>query len=289
MRFEYDYDKLGRITQKRQIQGSVTHAFDYGYDTAGRLVEVKRGGVVTSSYGYDANGNRTHLNGTEVGHYDDQDRLIDYQGATYQYTANGELLQKTVAGQATQYDYDKLGNLRKATLPGGTVIDYLIDGQNRRIGKKVNGTLVQAFLYQGQLAPIAELDSTGAVVSRFVYANGMNVPDYMVKRGGVTYRLVKDHLGSPRLVVDVATNTVAQEMDYDAFGNVRVDTNPGFQPFGFAGGLYDRDTRLVRSGARDYEAQTGRWTAKDSARFRGGDGNFYTYVFSDPVNFIDRT
>ena len=32
---------------------------------------------------------------------------------------------------------------------------------------------------------------------------------------------------------------VAEELDYDAFGNITVDSNPGFQPFGFAGGLAD--------------------------------------------------
>ena len=42
-------------------------------------------------------------------------------------------------------------------------------------------------------------------------------------------------------------------MDYDAFGRVLADTAPGFQPFGFAGGLYDHDTGLVRFGARDYQ------------------------------------
>ena len=40
-------------------------------------------------------------------------------------------------------------------------------------------------------------------------------------------------------------------MDYDEFGRV-VLTNPGFQPFGFAGGLYDEHTELTRFGARDY-------------------------------------
>ncbi|MDH5679538.1 MAG: RHS repeat-associated core domain-containing protein, partial [Nitrospinota bacterium] len=41
------------------------------------------------------------------------------------------------------------------------------------------------------------------------------------------------------------------------------DTNPGFQPFGFAGGLYDQHTKLTRFGARDYDAHAGRWTSKD--------------------------
>ena len=89
-------------------------------------------------------------------------------------------------------------------MPETTKIDYLIDGQNRRIGKKVNGAFVQGFLYQDQLAPAAELDGNGNVVARYVYALHANVPDYMIK-GGVKYRFICDQLGSPRLVVDVAT------------------------------------------------------------------------------------
>jgi len=88
-------------------------------------------------------------------------------------------------------------------------------------------------------------------------------------------------------VVDVLDGTVAQRIDYDAFGNVISDTNPGFQPFGFAGGLYDADTGLTRFGARDYDPETGRWTIKDPIRFDGGDTNLYGYVLNDPVNFVD--
>ena len=86
-------------------------------------------------------------------------------------------------------------------------------------------------------------------MSRFIYATHSNVPDLMIQ-GATTYRIVTDQVGSPRSVVNVATGAVVQEMDYDAFGNVTRDTNPGFQPFGFAGGLYDKDTGLVRFGAR---------------------------------------
>jgi RHS repeat-associated protein len=59
-------------------------------------------------------------------------------------------------------------------------------------------------------------------------------------------------------------------------------------PFGFAGGLVDGDTGLVRFGARDYDPQTGRWTAKDPILFGGGDTNLYGYVWGDPVNYIDE-
>ncbi|MDX1757670.1 MAG: RHS repeat-associated core domain-containing protein [Marinobacter sp.] len=195
---------------------------------------------------------------------------------------------KSESGATTQYDYDVLGNLRQVQLPGGVTIDYLIDGRNRRIGKKVDGVLVQGFLYQDQLNPIAELDGSGNVVARFVYGDKPNVPSYMIK-GGVTYRILSDHLGSPRLVVNTADGTVVQRMDYDTFGNVTDDTNPGFQPFGFAGGLYDQHSDLVRFGARDYDPETGRWTSKDPILFEAGDTNVYGYVFSDPLNLIDIT
>ncbi len=279
-------DKLGRITQKIETVGGIANTFDYAYDVAGHLVEVKQNSIVQSSYGYDTNGNRTDLNGAVIAHYDAQDRLLDYNNAGYEYTANGELKTKNIGTQTTGYTYDVLGNLRHVILPGGTAIDYLIDGQNRRIGKKRNNVLEQGFLYQDQLKPIAELDGNNNIVSRFVYATGANVPDFMIK-GGVTYRLIKDHLGSPRLVVDVATNTVIQQLHYDVWGKVIQDSNPGFQPFGYAGGLYDRDTHLVRFGARDYDAETGRWTAKDPIGFDGGDTNLYGYVVSDPVNGVD--
>ena len=80
---------------------------------------------------------------------------------------------------------------------------------------------------------------------------------------------------------------VAQQLDYDAWGQVTEDSRPGFQPFGFAGGLHDPDTQLTRFGVRDYDAETGRWTAKDPILFDGGDSNLYGYVLQDPVNGID--
>ncbi len=154
------------------------------------------------------------------------------------------------------------------------------------MAKKVDGTLAQALLYEDQLRPVAELNAAGAVISRFVYADKINVPEYMVK-AGVTYRILTDHLGSARLVIDTTTGAIAQSMTYDEWGNVLTDTSPGFQPFGFAGGLYDPDTGLVRFGARDYDARVGRWTAKDPIGFGGGDANIVNYSGGNPVNNSD--
>ncbi len=114
----------------------------------------------------------------------------------------------------------------------------------------------------------------------------VNVPD-TIWQDGTIYALIRDQIGSVRLVVDTDTGEIVQRMDNDEFGNVTLDTHSGFQPFGFAGGLYDPDTALVHFNARDYNPRIGRWTHKDPIRFEGGDTNLYGYVFSDPVNLID--
>jgi len=174
------------------------------------------------------------------------------------------------------------------TLPDGTQIGYLIDGQNRRVGKTVNGVTVERFVYQDELRPIAQLDGNNNVVSRFVYSSGKNIPDFMIN-GGVTYRILTDQVGSPRLVVNTSNGAVAQRLDYDEFGNVLTDTNPGFQPFGFAGGLYDQQSKLSRFGARDYDAETGRMASKDPVGFNGGSSNLFAYAAGDPVNVTDAS
>ncbi len=286
---QYTYDGLGRITTKSETIGGTTNVLSYTYDLAGHLTAVKQNDTAIASYKYDDNGNRLSFSNrvsTINGTYDDQDRLLQYGPTSYAYTANGELRSKIRDGQTTTYQYDDLGNLIAVSLPNGTQLEYVVDGQNRRIGKKVNGVLIQGFLYQDQLNPIAELDGNGNIVSRFVYASHANAPDYMIK-GGVSYRIITDHLGSPRLIVNVTTGEIAQRVDYDEFGNVIEDTNPGFQPFGFAGGIYDQHTKLVRFGVRDYDAETGRWTAKDPVGLEGETTNLYAYVANDPMNWVD--
>ena len=287
----YTRDKLGRITAKTDTVDGATNTDEYAYDDAGRLATVTLNGAPFTAYTYDANGNRatyTDAGGTVNATCDAQDRLLQYGDVTYTYTDSGELLTKTdtAAQETTTYDYDILGALRGVTLPDGTAIAYVVDGMARRIGKTIDGETVQGFLYRDLLNPVAELDGDGQVVARFVYGSKHNVPAYMEK-GGAIYRIVSDHLGSPRLVIDTATGAIAQRIEYDAFGRILTDTNPGFQPFGFAGGLYDPDTGLTRFGVRDYDAETGRWTAKDPIGFAASDVNLYGYVLNNPLNWMD--
>jgi RHS repeat-associated protein len=285
----YVRDSLGRVSTLTETLQGGTLVRAFVYDSAGRVFEIREGSTLVRSYGYDANGNRISLTGPGLavsGTYDAQDRIISYGNTTYSHDRNGFLTEKIEGSDTTRYVHDALGNLLQVRLPNSTIIEYIIDGQDRRVGRKVNGVLQQGWLWQTELAPAAELDASGAVVSRFVYATRVNVPDYMIK-GGVTYRLVLDELGSVRLVVNSADGTIVQRLDYDEFGRVTQNTNAGFQPFGFAGGLYDGQTTLVRFGARDYDAVAGRWTSKDPLGFSGEEANLYSYLGNDPVGYYD--
>lgn len=283
----YTHDALGRISTKTETIGGETHTYGYEYDLAGRLWIVTHDTIAVARYTYDGNGNRQNEGAT----YDDQDRLLTHGTKSYDYTANGELASKhdSATSTTTTYQYDALGNLLQVNLPDTRVIQYVIDAAGRRVGKKIDGVLEQQLMYRGGLRPVAEIDGAGTLVGRFVYGTRINVPDYVV-RSGVVYRIITDHLGSVRLVVRIDTGEVVQRMDYDEWGAVTNDyVAGGFQrvPFGFAGGICDPDTKLVRFGTRDYDPEAGRWTAKDWIGFAGGDPNLFGYVLGDPVNGVD--
>ena len=189
-----------------------TSVYEYTYHPRGWLETVTTDGVQSADYRYDANGNRDDgfdFDGSITGTYDAQDRLLSYSQFTYAYRANGSLQTRTdtATAEVQTYDYDALGNLLSVTLADATVIEYVVDGLNRRTGKRVDGNLVQGWLYQDDLNPVAELDGSGNIVARFIYAEQSTVPAYMEK-GGTTYRIISDELGSVRLVIDTSTGAV---------------------------------------------------------------------------------
>ena len=293
--YQLTRDTLNRIIQKDEKVQGVTAKYKYGYDTAGRLAWVTKNGATESLFNYDSNSNR--ISGKQnrksfTATYDSQDRLLTYtlQGSlpkSFEYNANGELVSITEGGVVTNFTPDVLGRLKSVTLPNSSLINYKLDHEGRRAQKLINGSPVKRLVYEDTSKVAAELDPAG-VIKEYVYATNINSADYM-KVGTTLYRVIKDHLGSPRFVVNARTGSIVQRMDYNEWGMVTLDTNPGFQSFGFAGGIYDQDTKLVKFGARDYDGSTGRWLSKDPILFNAGDTNLYGYVLQDPVNLIDPT
>jgi RHS repeat-associated protein len=281
----------GRITNKSETVDGISSDYIYTYDPMGRLLTVTKDSTLVEEYQYDANGTRIYemnslrgISGRNFS-YDNEDHLLTAGSAVYSYNLDGFLTAKTDGSDVTTYDYSSRGELLTVTLPDGRIIEYVYDPLGRRIAKKVDGVITEKYLWQGLTRLLAVYDGSDNLLMRFEYADG-RMPVAMTK-GGVTYYLTYDQVGSLRVVADASGNVV-KKIDYDSFGNIIDDTNPTFEmPFGFAGGLNDQDTGLVRFGYRDYDPDTGRWTAKDPILFVGGDTNLYGYSLNDPVNRID--
>jgi YD repeat-containing protein len=244
-------DPLGRILERgERILGGAETTYQYTYEPGtGRLTNVHVDGVLRASYAHDANGNRIGQSGPDVEAVtssqvtiDAQDRLLQFGTTAYTYGRNGELQSRTTPAGTTTYEYDVFGALKRVTLPDARVITYENDPTGRRITKRVDGVVVRRWIWLDALRPIAELDGAGNVVAHFVYAGGINVPEYIVRHVAPgTYRLIKDHLGSVRLVVDANTGTVLQEMKYDAFGGLAPHL-----PAGAVRGIFEHDAQLFQ-------------------------------------------
>jgi RHS repeat-associated protein len=281
----------GRIVSKTETVEGMSSNYVYTYDFMGRLLTVTKDGALIEEYQYDYAGRRSYEMNVPKGisgrtfSYSDEDHLLTAGDITYQSDPDGFLAMKTQGSDTTHYSYSSRGELLNVNLPDGTVIEYVNDPLGRRIVKKVDGLITQKYLWQGMTRLLAVYDGSDNLIMRFEYADG-RMPMAMT-RSGTTYYLTYDQGGSLRIVADASGNVV-KRIDYDSFGNMINDTNPGFEiPFGFAGGLHDRDTGLVRFGFRDYDPGAGRWTAKDPIGFGGGDVDLYGYCLNDPINWLD--
>jgi len=99
--------------------------------------------------------------------------------------------------------------------------------------------------------------------SDVIYATKRNTPELVI-RGGATYRVVSDQLGSPVLVIKPRIPATSRSKLLTRLSDLErylraVTTG---MPFGFVGGLYDSDTKLTRFCVRDYDPTIGRWLAK---------------------------
>ena len=277
-------DTAGTVAGRVEVVAGDEEAVEYDYDPLGRLTEVRRDGTVVETYDYDVDGRRTSAvrNGQSVGYdYDDADRLVKAGTVAYGYTDDGSL--STRGPDTFGYGYD--GRLVTATV-GGTTVSYGYDAEGRRTTRRDAGGTTQ-YLYGSLSSPfrLSAVRGPDGVLTTLWYDDHGRLASF--ERGGKRFYVATDQVGSPRVVTDAA-GTVVKTVRYDAFGQVLADSAPGFEvPLGFAGGIPDAVTGLVRFGMRDYEPGTGRWTTRDPIGLGGGQTDLYAYVGQDPVGHVD--
>lgn len=287
------YNDLGKITTRTEtLDNGTVNTYIYSYDDRRRLDTVTMNGIIVEDYSYDKNGNRlTQTNdlrgiSNQSANYNLGDQLISDGSTTYDYDADGYLKEKVATAGTTSYQYSSHGRLLQVVTPTET-ITYQHNAFGNRVAKLLDGVITEKYLWLDKTTLLATYDATGTLKQRFHYTDG-HTPNSFTQ-SGQTYYIVTDHLGSPRAITDT-NGTVLRKISYDSFGNIITDSNPALDiPFGFAGGLQDSDTGLIRFGYRDYDPETGRWTARDPIGFNGGDENLYGYISNNPINFIDST
>jgi len=283
-------DERGRIAERSLNLGGEAEIRRYAYDAAGRLARVTDGANgLLESYQYDHEGRRLadinpqRFTGARHYTYSAGNRLLQAGTAQYTHDKAGFRSLKIESDSETRYQYEPSGLLLRVDLPDGRRIDYGYDAKGHRTEKRIDGRLAEAYRWLDQLRLEEFFD--GQRWWRLAYLKGRTPVG--VTDGEVSYLFATDQLGTPVALADLDGNVV-QTMQYDAFGNLLATRGDVVRlPLGFAGGLFDADTGLTRFVWRDYDADTGRFTALDPMGEKGGDKDWYGYCVDDPVNRVD--
>jgi RHS repeat-associated protein len=258
--------------REERVDGGAPDTLTYGYDGVGQLLTVKRGATLLEDHAYDPDGNR--LSGGAA--YDDQDRLSVRGGVNYTWDADGFL--KTRGADA--FVYSRSGELLSAK-----GVTYSYDALGRRVAR-VFGGAKETYLYGNPANPWQVTASVvDDVVTTYYYDADERL--FALERGGERYYVGADANGSVRVVVRASDGSVVRQVTYDAFGVETAVTGAFELPFGFAGGLRDSVTGVVRFGLRDYDPAAGRFLAKDPSFFSGSPENLYNYAGNNPVTMRD--
>lgn len=280
---EITRDERGRITRVVEQTPERTRTIDHRYDETGRLVAVDVDGNPHLALTYDANDNLIRLTGPNrsdeltvgVG-----DRPRSFRGAPVEVDVAGRVTEQ----DGRRIDHDGFGRTREVRTADGHRVRYRRDARGKLIEVSVDDEVRWKLLRaDGRIA--AFVDTSGRRL-RTAPSGYQPAPAALFDDRRVL-RLITDHRGSVRRVVDAVTGEILQAIDHDPLGAIVHDSNPGFQPFGYAGSVHDPFAHLVHTGERELDPSTSRFLQPDPLDLAGGQTNLYAYAGNDPVNRHD--
>jgi RHS repeat-associated protein len=280
------YNAASLVTAYTHAGGPNPTQYDqsFGYDTADRLTSFTLGGV-TTTYTYDANGNRT---------------LQTNPNVTYTYSTTSNRLSAATFLAPRTYTYDVAGNRigdgrfiytysdrgRLAQVGGNSVLSMYYNALEQRV-LKVNSNGFTNYVYDEAGHTVGEYAQGSPSGVETVYLN--DVPVAVLTPQGNFY-VVADHIDTPLVLAQPDGTTVWDWRNRDPFGNNTPITTPILPAYDhrFPGQVADVETGLFYNYFRDYDPQTGRYVQSDFIGLKGGV-NTYTYAEGNPLGKVDPT
>ncbi|CAL9670274.1 hypothetical protein SUDANB176_07439 [Streptomyces sp. enrichment culture] len=273
---------------------------EYGYDSIGNRTSETRHGLnaaptSTRTYTY---GEGSGPNGTDSGPHTVSSVVQKTEATsttpeitsqnTYTYDASGNTRTRVLNGDTQSLDWDKQGELTKVTNADGTVTSYTYDASGARV---LRDTPNEKTFYLPGMELHLDKTTSKVTATRYYTFAGMTIA--MREASGVTF-LAADHHGTAQLAVDAKTGQTTRRRT-DLFGNPRdnstASTTGWVNDKGFVGGTIQKTTGLITLGAREYDADTGRFISADPIiEFTDPQQiNGYAYANNNPVSFHDAS
>lgn len=172
-------------------------------------------------------------------------------------------------------------NCLKSVTLGSDTWTFRYDGQHRRVAESKNGVLIREWVWIG--TTIVEERLAGGEKHRF-WTDGFEVINASNQQVGKRL-LVRDHLGSTRVIVNGTTGAVTASYGYSPSGKrTRISGSEDWGP-GYTGHWW-HESGLSLAVFRAYDPEFGRWLNRDPIEEKGGL-NLYKMVGNNAINLAD--
>ncbi|NID15937.1 RHS repeat-associated core domain-containing protein [Luteibacter yeojuensis] len=263
------------------------------HDSAARLVATSWLGLpaVLHQYSYDGTGNRLTwdtgaLQKRRYVYAEDSHRLLIGDNVPREYDANGNTTRIGERG----FVYDASGRMSQATVNGVVEMNYAYNPFGQQVAKYIAGQTTVA-LHDEAGHWLGDYDGAGQPIRQVAWLDDLPIAAI---DGNAIRDIQTDHLGTPRVVIDRATDKAIWTWSIvgDAFGSDAPNEDPDGDgtkyvfDMRFPGQRYDAVTKLFQNGWRDYDPLGGRYIQSDPIGLSGGIST-YAYVGSNPYARVD--